>query len=60
MKMPDEFGETGKVKRTSLRPNRSYELPGGPYADDLGEVEVKNLAEIERGGAGDAGVRNGR
>jgi len=50
----NQEGETGQVKRISLQPARSYELPGGPYAKDLGSIDVKILAEIERGGAGDA------
>lgn len=52
--------ETGEVKRTSLRPARTYELPGGPLSSDLGEVNVYKLAEIERGGAGDSGFGNRR
>lgn len=42
--------------RTSLPPNRSYELPGGPRAENLDEITVKKLAEIVRGGPDDGGV----
>ena len=42
--------------RTSPQPNRSFMRPGGPYASGLGEVEVKRLAEIVRGGPDDNGV----
>ena len=41
--------------RNSLQPNRTYEVPGGPYARDLDEVDVKVLAKIQRGGRDDAG-----
>lgn len=46
--------------RTSPQPNRSYLLPGGPRAGGLGEVEVKTLAEIVRGGPDDRGVESTR
>lgn len=46
--------------RTSLQPARSYELPGGPYASGLGEVDVKVLAEIKRGSDEDRGVGSRR
>ena len=42
-------------KRTSLQPARTYQVPGGPLARDLGEVEVKVLAETTRGGPNDGG-----
>ena len=46
--------------RLALQPARSYALPGGPFAKDLGEVEVAQLAEIKRGGEDDAGYGNKR
>lgn len=52
--------ETGKAQRTSLQPARSYQLPGGPYAKDLGKLNVKVLAEIARGGDGDSGYGDRR
>ncbi|MDO8614628.1 MAG: hypothetical protein Q7T33_02690 [Dehalococcoidia bacterium] len=45
--------ETSKAARTSLPPARSYEVPGGPLAKDLGKVDVYKLAEIARGGEHD-------
>lgn len=50
----------GYSSKTTLTPNRSYELPGGPYARNLGKVEVKILAEIERGSPDDAGYGSRR
>lgn len=47
-------------KRYSLTPNRSYLIPGGPHAEDLGEREVKILAEFKRGSEEDGGVGNRR
>lgn len=55
--MPD--GNAGLIKtdekaaRTSLPPARTYAVPGGPLAKDLGEVDVCKLSEIERGGPHD-------
>jgi len=46
--------------RQSLQPARSYQLPGGPYAKDLGTIEVKVLAEIKRGGDDDRGYGHRR
>jgi hypothetical protein len=46
--------------RYSPQPDRSYQCPGGPYAEKLGETTVKVLAEVERGGDGDNGVEGGR
>lgn len=46
--------------RRSLQPTRSYAIPGGPQARNLGETTVKVLAEIERGGADDFGYGNRR
>lgn len=48
-KPPAGYG-TNKIE---LQPPRSYALPGGPQAKNLGKVEVKILAEIERGGPDD-------
>ena len=48
-KPPAGYG-TNKVE---LQPPRSYAIPGGPAARSLAEVEVKVLAEIERGGPDD-------
>jgi len=59
--MPDptkSIIDTDKAARTSLQPARSYHIPGGPFAKDLGEIEVNKLSEIERGGAHDR-VRKG-
>lgn len=39
--------------RYSLQPARTYEVPGGPYAKDLGSIDVLKLAEIVRGGPDD-------
>lgn len=58
--MSQTEGETGKARRTALQPARTYEVPGGPYAKNLGEVQVEILAEIERGGEGDRGYGNRR
>lgn len=46
--------------RLSDLPNRTYEVPGGPYAKDLGEVQVKVLAEFKRGSDCDRGVGDRR
>lgn len=48
------------TNKLSLQPPREYAIPGGPKARSLGEVEVKNLAEIERGGADDRGCGSRR
>lgn len=40
-------------KTYSLLPTRTYSVPGGPLAKNLGEVEVKKLADIRRGDAED-------
>lgn len=45
--------ETSKTARTTLQPARSYEVPGGPLARDLGSIDVYKLAEVARGGDGD-------
>jgi hypothetical protein len=50
-KPPKDYG----TNKLSLQPSRSYQLPGGPYAKSLGSVDVKVLAEIERGGDDDRG-----
>lgn len=34
-------------------PNRSYEVPGGPIAKDLGEQETPKLSDFDRGGSKD-------
>jgi hypothetical protein len=49
------YGETGKPKGLSPLPLRSYEMPGGPYAKNLGKIDRFILAEIERGGDEDQG-----
>lgn len=41
------------TNKLSLQPPRTYQIPGGPAARNLGKVEVKVLAEIERGGPDD-------
>lgn len=46
--------------RLALPPNRTYHMPGGPYAEDLGEVLVPILAEFRRGSDEDAGVGSSR
>lgn len=46
--------------RLALQPVRSYAVPGGPLARNLGEVEVARLAEIMRGGDDDGGYGGGR
>jgi len=56
-------GETGRAKRLSPLPTRSFEMGpggGGPFADRLGKIDRHVLAEIERGGAGDRGVGSRR
>lgn len=35
-------------KTLSIQPTRSYQIPGGPYAKNLGETTVKVLAEVRR------------
>ena len=51
--MPDSTIKTDKAARTSLQPARTYAVPGGPLARDLGEVDVYKLSEIARGGEHD-------
>lgn len=51
---------TDTAKRLELPPVRTYELPGGPLARDLAEVEVAVLAEFQRGSAQDGGTGSGR
>lgn len=48
------------TKRYSKPPDRSYELPGGPIAENLGEVQVKILADFKRGSVDDQGVGDKR
>ena len=45
--------ESGRAERTSDPPPISYEVPGGMSPRKRGKVEVKVLAEIERGGPDD-------
>lgn len=45
--------DSEKAARLSLPPARTYEVPGGPYARDLGEVDVYKLSEVARGGPDD-------
>ncbi len=42
-------------RRLAQQPARTYRVPGGPLARDLGEVEVAVLAETTRGGPNDDG-----
>lgn len=42
-------------KSLSREPDRSFELPGGPYAKYLGEYQAKILAEFKRGSEEDEG-----
>ena len=44
---------TQTQKCTQIQPVRSYQIPGGPTAANLGPIDVKILAEVTRGGAGD-------
>jgi hypothetical protein len=44
---------SGYGNRTTLAPTREYHIPGGPIARSAGKVEIKILAEIERGGPDD-------
>jgi hypothetical protein len=55
-KPPKDYG----TNKLSQQPPRSCEIPGGPKARNLGEVEVKKLAEIERGGPDDRGFGSRR
>lgn len=45
--------ETDRAASTSAQPARTYEVPGGPLARDLGPVDVEKLSEIARGGEHD-------
>ena len=47
-------------RRLELQPARTYMVPGGPLAKDLGEVEVAVLANTTRGGPNDAGYGDKR
>jgi hypothetical protein len=58
--MTEYEGETGKPRRLSDLPPRSYEMPGGPYAKDLGKTNRYVLAEIRRGGDEDQGYGSKR
>lgn len=49
-----ESDESDEAVRLSQVPARSYEIPGGPLARDLGSVDVYKLAEIARGGKNDS------
>jgi hypothetical protein len=51
--MPEKPLDTDRAARLALPPARSYHIPGGPLAVDLGEVDVAKLAEIDRGGEHD-------
>ena len=44
-------------KTYSLQPTREYEIRGGPLAKNLGEVDVKILAEIVRSGPEDSNAQ---
>jgi hypothetical protein len=54
-KFPEGYGN-----KTTLTPTRSYELPGGPAARNLGNTEVKILSDFERGSDEDRGFGNKR
>lgn len=41
--------------RYALQPDRTYAIPGGPAAKNLGAINVNKLAERVRGGDGDSG-----
>lgn len=43
----------GDKKVLSLPPPRSYAVPGGPLARDLGSADVYVLSEFARGGSDD-------
>lgn len=47
-------------KQLALQPTRSYSFPGGPLAQNLGEVEVAILSEIQRGSSDDRGTGSRR
>lgn len=47
-------------KRLAVQPNRTYELPGGPYVRFLGSVDVAVLSEFKRGSEDDSGVGSKR
>lgn len=54
--MPDaskNIINTDKAATTSPQPARSYDVPGGPIARDLGDINVYKLSEIARGGGDD-------
>lgn len=55
--MPDISSTSTADRRLSIQDTRTYQVPGGPLAKNLGETEVKVLAEIRRGGPydGEAG-----
>ena len=47
-------------KKLETQPERTYEIPGGPYAKDLGTLNVYRLADFKRGSADDRGIGNKR
>lgn len=50
--MPEKLSDK-LAATTSPQPPRSYEIPGGPIAKDLGRIDVYKLSEIARGGPND-------
>lgn len=51
--MSEKPSAVSSAARTSQQPPRSYEVPGGPLAKDLGKINVYKLSEIARGSADD-------
>ena len=51
--MSEKPSDVSRAARTSPQPLRSYAIPGGPLAKDLGEINVYKLSEIARGGPDD-------
>lgn len=51
--MPEKPQDPKLVATTSPQPPRSYAIPGGPFAKDLGKINVHRLSEIVRGSADD-------
>lgn len=46
---------TKSKKTLQPQPTRTYHIPGGPKAKNLGKTEQKILAEIKRGDSDDRG-----
>lgn len=47
-------------KTLATQPVRTYQIPGGPLASALGEIDVAVLAPIKRGSGDDRGVGSSR